>query len=92
MHGWFPHRKIICVGDSTQTDPEAYGDICRMYPEWVRRVWIRRVVDVFEMQSGGKNEMERFEKAFKGVDRRIWKTFEDPAELWGEVEMLLSDK
>lgn len=92
MHGWFPQRKIICVGDSTQTDPEAYGDICRMYPGWVKRVWIRRVVDVAEMQWGGKNEMERFEKAFKGVDRRVWKTFEDPVELWGEVEMLLSDK
>lgn len=63
-----------------------------MYPGWVKRVWIRKVLDVAEMQGDGKNDLQRFERAFKGVERRIWKTFEDPAELWAEVEMLLSDE
>jgi len=27
VHGWLPNRKVICVGDSTQTDPEAYGEM-----------------------------------------------------------------
>lgn len=26
IHGWFPRRKIILIGDSTQSDPEAYGE------------------------------------------------------------------
>lgn len=25
IHSWLPKRKMICVGDSTQSDPEAYG-------------------------------------------------------------------
>ncbi len=24
---WLPKRKMICVGDSTQTDPESYGEM-----------------------------------------------------------------
>ena len=88
LHDWFPRRKIICVGDSTQSDPEAYGDICRKYPGWVKKVFIRKVMDVAEMQGTDKNESSRFEKAFHGVDKSIWKTFEDPVELKGEVEAL----
>lgn len=26
IHSWLPRRKMICIGDSTQSDPEAYGD------------------------------------------------------------------
>jgi phosphatidate phosphatase APP1 len=25
IHSWLPQRKMICIGDSTQSDPEAYG-------------------------------------------------------------------
>lgn len=25
MHSWFPERKMIAIGDSTQKDPEAYA-------------------------------------------------------------------
>lgn len=25
IHRWLPRRKMICIGDSTQSDPEAYG-------------------------------------------------------------------
>lgn len=25
IHSWLPKRKLICIGDSTQSDPEAYG-------------------------------------------------------------------
>ena len=88
LHNWFPRRKLICVGDSTQSDPEAYGDICRLWPGWVKKVFIRKVVDVAEMEDTDKNTDARFEKAFDGVDRSIWKTFVDPAELKAEVEAL----
>jgi len=27
IHGWFPQRKFICIGDSTQRDPEAYAQM-----------------------------------------------------------------
>ena len=76
------------MGDSTQSDPEAYGDICRKYPGWVKKVFIRKVVDVAEMKDTDKNTDERFEKAFKGVDRSTWQTFIDPKELSEAVAKL----
>jgi phosphatidate phosphatase APP1 len=27
IHSWLPKRKMICIGDSTQSDPEAYGEM-----------------------------------------------------------------
>ena len=90
MHSWLPKRKVLCVGDSTQTDAESYGEICRKYPGWIKKVFIRKVVDVGEMQSTDKNSDERFEKAFKGVDRSIWQTFVEPKEL-GEAVAGLKD-
>lgn len=27
INGWFPKRKMIAIGDSTQSDPEAYGEM-----------------------------------------------------------------
>lgn len=27
VHGWLPRRKLIVFGDSTQSDPEAYGEM-----------------------------------------------------------------
>lgn len=43
VHTWLPKRKVLCVGDSTQSDPEAYGDIYRMYKGWVKKIFIRKV-------------------------------------------------
>lgn len=67
VHSWLPKRKMILIGDSTQSDPEAYGDICRKYPDWVKLVLIRKVTDIAAVGSDRKNESERFEKAFEGV-------------------------
>ncbi|CAD6575232.1 MAG: hypothetical protein ASARMPRED_007136 [Alectoria sarmentosa] len=88
IHTWLPKRKVLCVGDSTQTDPEAYGDICRKYKGWVKAVFIRKVTDVAEMKDTDKNSDKRFEKAFREVPREIWRTFEDPQELYEAVEQL----
>ena len=76
------------MGDSTQSDAEAYGDVCRMYKGWVKKVFIRKVTDVAEMKGTDKNEDERFEKAFRDVPREVWRTFEDPKELFEAVEEL----
>lgn len=27
IHSWLPKKKMICIGDSTQSDPEAYGEM-----------------------------------------------------------------
>lgn len=88
IHSWLPRRKVLCVGDSTQTDPEAYGEICRKYKGWVKAVFIRKVMNVAEMAGSGKNENKRFEKAFRGVERSVWRTFVEPEELWEAVEEL----
>ena len=76
------------MGDSTQSDPEAYGDIYRKYKGWVKAIFIRKVTDVAEMQGTDKNTDGRFEKAFRDVPRDVWRTFEDPRELYQAVEQL----
>lgn len=43
LHAMLPKRKVLCVGDSTQSDPEAYGDVYRKYKGWVRKIFIRKV-------------------------------------------------
>ncbi|KAI1371755.1 hypothetical protein F4677DRAFT_456962 [Hypoxylon crocopeplum] len=80
IHSWLPKRKIICIGDSTQSDPEAYGEIYRSYPGWVKVILIRKVEDIAAIGIEAKNEPERFEKAFEGVPRDIWHVFSDPTE------------
>lgn len=80
IHSWIPKRKMICIGDSTQSDPEAYGDIYRAYPGWVKVILIRKVEDIAAIGIEVKNEPERFEKAFKDVPRDVWHVFSDPAE------------
>lgn len=90
IHDWLPRRKIICVGDSTQSDPEAYGEIYRKYPGWVKAIFIRRVMEASEMQGSEKNKPERFEKAFEGVPKNVWRVFEEDQveQLWSIVDGL----
>lgn len=28
VHGWLPRKKWVAIGDSTQTDPESYAEMC----------------------------------------------------------------
>lgn len=72
IHHWYPHKKHLLVGDSTQQDPEAYGAAFREFgDEWVGCVWIRAL-------DGSDNSQERFEKAFKGMPSGKWRVFTDP--------------
>ncbi|CAJ2510642.1 Uu.00g062670.m01.CDS01 [Anthostomella pinea] len=80
INSWLPKRKMICIGDSTQSDPEAYGEVYRKYPNWVKVILIRKVEDIAAIGIEAKNEPERFEKAFKGVPRDVWHVFTNPAE------------
>jgi len=69
VHRWLPRRKMILIGDSTQSDPEAYGNACREFPGWIKLVLIRKVTDIASIGIKEKNEPHRFEKAFDGVPR-----------------------
>ena len=90
VHGWLPGRKWVCVGDSTQSDPEVYGNAYRTFgAKWVKKIFIRKVTDIAELNKTDKNKPERFETAFKDVPRDVWTVFQDPAELEGEVERLV---
>lgn len=91
IHSWFPHRRFICIGDSTQSDPEAYGETARKHPGWIKAIFIRKVTGIAEMDIKTKNSPERFEEAFKGLDRGMWHVFTDASELTERVEALSRD-
>lgn len=80
VHSWLPKRKMILIGDSTQSDPEAYGDIYRSLPGWVHMILIRRVTDISAVGLEEKNENERFETAFEDVPKENWHVFDNPEE------------
>jgi len=84
----WPRRKFLCIGDSTQSDPEAYGEMYRQFPGWIGAIWIRKVNDVEPMNETEKNKPERFEKAFEGVPNDAWTVFEDPKELSSHLSRL----
>ncbi|KXH33271.1 hypothetical protein CSIM01_03185 [Colletotrichum simmondsii] len=80
VHEWLPKRKFILIGDSTQSDPEAYGDIYREFKGWIKLILIRKVTDIAAIGISAKNEPERFEKAFKNIPRDDWFVFENPVD------------
>lgn len=83
IHQWLPMKNFIVIGDSTQTDPEAYSDAYRKYGhEWVKLILIRRVAGVAAIGMDEKNKPERFEMAFKGVPRHVWRVFDEPSECY----------
>ncbi|KAF2120186.1 actin filament organization protein-like protein App1-like protein [Lophiotrema nucula] len=90
VHEWFPKRKFICIGDSTQSDPEAYGEMYRKDHKWIGAIFIRKVTGVEGMDEEKKNAPKRFEDAFKDVPKDIWYVFQDPSELYQKVDSLVS--
>ncbi|TAQ86578.1 hypothetical protein B7494_g5095 [Chlorociboria aeruginascens] len=90
INSWLPKRKMICIGDSTQSDPEAYGEISRQHPGWVRLILIRKVTDIAAVGMDEKNMPGRFTKAFEGVKEGTWHVFESPEECHKIVEDLVA--
>lgn len=90
IYEWFPKRNFLCIGDSTQSDPEAYGEMYRKHPKWISAIYIRKVTGVAEMDESEKNLPERFEKAFEGVPRNVWHVFENAEELYAKVDALVA--
>ncbi|KAJ7722126.1 hypothetical protein DFH07DRAFT_898046 [Mycena maculata] len=86
INSWLPGKKMICIGDSTQSDPESYGEIYRTFPGWVHVILIRKARDIAELGIEAKNEPARFETAFEGVPRSVWHVFEDPKECYDIIK------
>jgi Uncharacterized conserved protein (DUF2183) len=90
IHRWLPQRKFICIGDSTQSDPESYGEMYKKYPKgWIKAIYIRKVTDIPNMDK--KNEKDRFYKAFEGVPQHVWRVFEQPEELAEHLKHLAGE-
>jgi hypothetical protein len=70
----FPRRQFILIGDSGERDPEIYGALARKYPEQIVRIFIRDV-------TGESATAERYEKAFRDVQRGKWRIFREPNEI-----------
>jgi phosphatidate phosphatase APP1 len=86
IHTWLPKRKFICIGDSTQSDPEAYAQMYAKYPDWIKAIYIRKVLDTPHMEN--KNSRQRFTETFKDVPEHVWRVFEDPQELSDHVKVI----
>ncbi|KAK5699879.1 hypothetical protein LTR97_006012 [Elasticomyces elasticus] len=92
IHSWFPHRKFIAIGDSTQSDPEAYGECARRFPGWIEAIFIRKVEGIALMDEKTKNADSRFEKAFEKLDRGLWHVFTEPSEVAERIDELRKDE
>lgn len=90
---WLPKTTWVCIGDSTQTDPEAYATFYKQLEKngqggRVARIWIHKVVGVNPSAEKDLNDPKRFQKAFDGIDPKVWKVFENPDELLSEINAL----
>ncbi|PFH50838.1 hypothetical protein AMATHDRAFT_3575 [Amanita thiersii Skay4041] len=70
IHGMYPNKKFLAVGDSTQKDPETYAKAFLKYSDFISCTWIRLV-------DGANNTAERFEAAFQGVPPDRFRLFND---------------
>jgi len=70
IQGMYPGKKFLAVGDSTQKDPETYGEAIRKYGDFIACAWIRLVDEA-------NNTDARFAAAFEGVDPTKYKLYTD---------------
>lgn len=70
----FPGRKFLLVGDSAQEDAEMYGALARERSEQIAGIFIRDA-------TGGDADADRYDKAFEGVPRELWRVFREADEL-----------
>ncbi|KAF9010909.1 hypothetical protein BDZ89DRAFT_937293, partial [Hymenopellis radicata] len=70
VQGMFPNKKFLTVGDSTEKDPETYGEAFRLFGDFIQCIWIRKVDDA-------DNSDERFAAAFEGVPETKFRVYTD---------------
>lgn len=69
----WPRRRFVLVGDAGEADPEVYGELARRHP--------RQVAAVFIHMIPGARHGVRFDAAFAGCPRELWRVFENPGTL-----------
>jgi hypothetical protein len=70
----FPRRRFVLVGDSSERDPEIYGDLARKFPDRVAMILIRD-------ESGQSVESARYLAAFRDVPESRKSVFRDATEI-----------
>ena len=70
----FPQRRFLLIGDSGEHDPEIYGALARRYPRQIAGIFIRQL-------PGQKNARRRYTHAFRRLDSRLLRIFDDANEL-----------
>jgi phosphatidate phosphatase APP1 len=90
LHAWFPQRRFFLIGDDAQADPEVYAEAVRNWGGWFGGVFIRRALGM-GMEEGDERRDgdQRFEKAFEGLERRIWHLFTEPGEVVGRIQEMV---
>jgi len=77
LNSFYPNKSFLMIGDSTEKDPETYGQAFRNHgAKFASCIWIRAV-------DGAKNDKARFDAAFQGVPANKVRVFTSPAELAG---------
>jgi phosphatidate phosphatase APP1 len=66
----FPGREFVLVGDSGERDPEIYAAMAREFPDRVRGIFIRAVLDEHRDRA-------RYRGTFRGIDAARWIIFHD---------------
>ena len=69
-----PDRRFILVGDSTEVDPEVYGEMARRHPERIVHIFIRNI-------EGRIVTDERAAEAFADIPAGSWTLFTDATAL-----------
>lgn len=67
----YPGHEFILIGDSGEKDPEVYAQICREFPQRIRKILIRRV-------EGSDLSPVRLDKTFEGIPDIKWQFFDIP--------------
>lgn len=60
----------------------------RAHPTKVKAIFIRRVQGVNEAKEKDLNKPSRFEKAFEGISKDVWKVFDNPKEVDESINAL----
>ncbi|KIY70255.1 hypothetical protein CYLTODRAFT_348076 [Cylindrobasidium torrendii FP15055 ss-10] len=71
VHEMYPNKKFLTVGDSTEKDPETYGEAFRTFgADFIQCIWIRAV-------DKADNSDKRFAAAFKDVPKNKYRVYSD---------------
>jgi phosphatidate phosphatase APP1 len=69
----YPERKFILVGDNTESDPEVYARITKLFPNSIIKILIRN--------ASGHLDTKKMTQTFTGLDNSMWMVFSTAHEL-----------